>query len=85
VETLREYVGEYPLAPTFVITISEADGALFAQATGQSKLRLFASANDEFFFKVVDAQISFQRGADGKITGLVLHQNGRDAPATKAK
>jgi serine-type D-Ala-D-Ala carboxypeptidase/endopeptidase len=84
-ETLREYVGEYPLTPAFVITISEADGALFAQATGQGKARLFASANDEFFYKVVDAQISFQRGADGKITGLVLHQNGRDTPGKKAK
>lgn len=85
VETLREYVGDYPLAPQFVITISEADGALFAQATGQGKAPLFASAKDEFFYKIVNAQISFRRDASGKVTGLVLHQNGRDMPAEKVK
>jgi CubicO group peptidase (beta-lactamase class C family) len=83
VETLREYVGEYPLAPTFVITVTEAGGALFAQATGQSKFPMFASGKDEFFYKVVNAQVSFQRDAAGKVTGLVLHQNGRDMPAAK--
>jgi len=85
VETMRDYVGEYPLAPQFVLTITEADGALFAQATGQGKAPLFASAKDEFFYKVVDAQISFQRDADGKVTGLVLHQGGRDVPGKKTK
>lgn len=84
VETLREYVGEYPLAPRFVMTITEADGALFAQATGQGKAPVFASARDEFFYKVVNAQISFQRDATGKITGLILHQNGQNMPAKKA-
>lgn len=83
VETLREYVGEYPLVPQFVITITEADGGLFAQATGQGKAPLFASAKDEFFYKVVNAQISFQRDAAGAVTGLVLHQNGRDMPGKK--
>lgn len=84
-ETLREYVGEYPLAPQFVLTITETGGALFAQATGQGRAPLFASAKNEFFYKAVDAQISFQRDASGKVTGLVLHQNGRDMPATKTK
>ena len=85
VETLREYVGEYPLAPQLVLTITEADGILFSQATGQDRAPLFASARDEFFYKVVNAQISFQRDVTGKVTGLVLHQNGRDLPATKTK
>ncbi|HEX2860979.1 MAG TPA: serine hydrolase [Lacunisphaera sp.] len=83
VETLREYAGDYPLAPTFVITITETGGALFAQATGQGKVPVFASAKDEFFYKVVAARISFQRDGAGKVTGLVLHQNGRDMPASK--
>lgn len=84
VETLRDYVGSYPLAPTFVITITEEEGGLFAQATGQGKAPIFASAKDAFFYKVVDAQISFQRDASGKVTGLTLHQNGRDMPAPKS-
>jgi len=84
-ETLRDYVGRYPLAPQFALTVTETDGALFVQATGQGKLPVFPSAKDEFFYKVVDARLSFQRDAAGKVTGLVLHQNGLDQPASRAE
>jgi hypothetical protein len=84
-ESLRAYAGDYPLTPQFVLTVSEADRALFVQATGQPKLPVFASARDEFFYKVVNAQISFQRDAAGNVIGLVLHQNGRDLPAKKTQ
>lgn len=83
VEVLREYVGNYPLAPQFVITITETDGTLFTQATGQGKAPLSASAKDEFFYKVVNAQISFQRDGAGKVIGLILHQNGQHMTAKK--
>lgn len=80
---LAEYVGDYPLAPNFVLSITAADGKIFAQATGQGRNELFASARDEFFFKVVNARISFHRDAAGRVVGLVLHQNGRDLPAKR--
>jgi CubicO group peptidase (beta-lactamase class C family) len=57
---------------------------LTGQATGQSAFRMWASAPDEFFLKVADAQVTFTRGADGKVNGLVLHQNGRDMRAERA-
>jgi len=82
-ETLAEYAGRYPAAPSFVLTVTVESGAVFVQATGQQKLPVQASAKDEFFYTVVDAKISFQRDAGGKVTGLVLRQNGRDLPAQK--
>ena len=84
-ETLRDYVGDYPLTPQFTLTVTEADGSLFVQATGQGKAPVFATTKDEFFYKIIAASISFQRDLTGKVTGLVLHQNGRDMPATKTK
>jgi hypothetical protein len=83
-ETLRDYAGSYPLTPSFVITITVEDGALFAQATGQAKFPVFASAKDEFYYTIVDAQISFSRDAVGKVSGLVLHQGGQNIPASKS-
>ncbi len=83
-EVLPEYAGSYPLTPAFVLTVTVENGAVFVQATGQSKFPVQASARDEFFYTVVDARISFTRDAAGKVTGLVLHQNGRDMPANKA-
>ena len=37
----------------------------------------------EFFYKIVDAQISFQAENQGQATALVLHQNGRDQTANR--
>lgn len=51
---------------------------MIAQATGQGPLDLFPEAQDRFFYRAVDAQIDFTRDASGKVTGAVLHQNGRD-------
>ncbi|HZL47084.1 MAG TPA: serine hydrolase, partial [Opitutaceae bacterium] len=80
---LEDYVGRYPLAPTFVMSVTTDQGRLFLQATGQARLPVCASAKDEFFYKAVDAQISFQRDATGRVSGLVLHQGGRDVAAAK--
>ncbi|HTR38856.1 MAG TPA: serine hydrolase [Bryobacteraceae bacterium] len=77
------YVGRYQLAPNFVIEITEDAGHLFAQATGQQKLELFAEGEKDFFLKAVDAQVTFETAAQGKATGLILHQNGRDVPAKR--
>jgi D-alanyl-D-alanine-carboxypeptidase/D-alanyl-D-alanine-endopeptidase len=82
-ETLAEYAGHYPLAVTFVLTVTVENGAVFVQATGQQKLPVQASAKDEFFYTGVDAKISFQRDDSGKVMGLVLRQNGRDMPGKK--
>jgi CubicO group peptidase (beta-lactamase class C family) len=81
---LDEYVGSYPLAPAFVLTVTRDGDRLMVQATGQPAVRIWASARDEFFLKVVDAQISFTRGADGRIDALILHQGGRDQRAPRA-
>ena len=81
---LEAYVGEYRLAPTFSITVTREGNALFIQATGQPKFPLYAESETEFFLKVVDAQITFVK-EDGRVSRLVLHQNGRDMPGEKIK
>lgn len=77
---LDSYVGVYQLAPDFQITVTRDGGALFGQATGQPRFRLYAESETEFFLKEVDAQITFLRDPRGKATELVLHQEGRDMP-----
>lgn len=74
--TLQQYVGHYQLAPGVVFDITLENGQLKAQLTGQPALPVYPSAKDEFYYTVVDAQLSFKRGTDGKVDALVLHQNG---------
>ncbi len=69
-------MGLYQLAPNFILTVTREGDQLFAQATGQPKLEIFAESERDYFYKVVDAQITFQTDAQGKATGLILHQNG---------
>lgn len=79
---LDTYVGEYELAPSFVITISRIGPQLFGQATGQEKFELFAKSNTEFYLKVVPAQITFF-SKDGKVESLTLFQNGQAIPGKR--
>jgi hypothetical protein len=82
---LESYAGEYELSPGFVLTVTLEGSRLMTQATGQGKVEIFASSLTEFFLKVVNAQITFVKDATGAVTGLVLHQGGRDVPGKKIK
>jgi len=70
------YVGKYQLAPDFILTISQEGNALFVQITNQPMFRLLAESERDFFLTNVDAQITFVTDAQGRATGLILHQNG---------
>lgn len=82
---LEKYVGVYQLAPAFAITVTLENGQLQAQATGQAKYPIFAESPTRFFYKVVDAQLSFEVDEAGQATKLILHQNGADAPAMRVE
>lgn len=82
---LDTYVGRYELAPTFSITVTREGDGLMTQATGQSKVPIFAESETKFFLRVVDAQITFVKDAEGKVTHLILHQGGRDQQAKKVE
>jgi serine-type D-Ala-D-Ala carboxypeptidase/endopeptidase len=84
-KTLENYVGEYQLAPSFVLTITHEGDGLFAQATGQGKLPIFAEGPREFFYKAVDAQITFETDATGRAVSLTLRQNGATIPGKRIK
>jgi CubicO group peptidase (beta-lactamase class C family) len=77
------YVGQYQLAPTFILTVTREGDRLMTQATGQGKLEVFPESDTKFFLKVVDAQITFVKDDSGRVTHLILHQGGRDQKATR--
>ena len=53
------------------------DGDRFmAQLAGQAASQIFAETEKDFFYKIVDAQLTFETDAEGKVVAVVLHQNG---------
>ena len=82
-KVLDGYVGRYRLGQTSVVTIAREGDQLYAELTGQPRAAIYSKSEREFFYKIVDAQISFQVDAQDQTTALVLHQNGRDQTANR--
>ena len=75
-ESLQKLVGSYELAPGAVFTVEAKDDKLMIGLTGQPSLQVFARSETVWFYKVVDATITFNVDKSGKCDSLVLFQNG---------
>ena len=80
---LEAYAGRYALAPNFEITVTKEGDRLMAQATGQGQFELFPESETKFFAKVTELSMTFVRGADGKVSHLLLMQGGKEVPAKR--
>jgi CubicO group peptidase (beta-lactamase class C family) len=81
---LATYAGRYEISPTFILTVRPDGGRLFIQATAQPEFEVYAESEAEFFYRVVDAQVSFVRPPEGGVApSLTLHQNGKNMPGKR--
>jgi CubicO group peptidase (beta-lactamase class C family) len=79
----KKLVGQFELEPGFVFTVTDDDGKLFLQATGQPQFRLFPESEWKYFVKEVNASIEFIKGENGNAASLILFQNGQRLPGKK--
>jgi bla regulator protein BlaR1 len=78
------FVGYYKLAGVEAFfTVSRQGDHFFARLTGQGDVEWYPESPTKFFARIIPAQISFVADAQGKTTGLILHQNGLEQPASK--
>src|SRR6185312_1852831 len=82
-EAFDRYVGFYELNPAMIFTISRNGEHFFSQLPGQPVVEEFPESDTKFFAKVVPAQLSFVTDASGRVTELILHQNGREQRAPR--
>jgi CubicO group peptidase (beta-lactamase class C family) len=82
-DVLKQYAGEYELAPGFTITVAVENDKLVGQATGQEKFEMFAEKENLFFLKVVEAKIEFVKDDKGAVKSLILYQNGQEMPGIR--
>jgi hypothetical protein len=80
-----DYLGRYDYGNRAVLTVTKENGRLLAQLTGQGALEILPRAQDEFFWKEVDAQITFVRDGQGHVTGGIHHQGGQTLNVPKLK
>ncbi len=80
---LETYIGKYELQPGFVLNITREGNQLRSQATGQPIIDIFPKSENEFYLKVVDAQLAFNKNDAGDIDSVTLFQGGREMNGKK--
>ncbi len=75
-EMLEAYVGAYQLTPTVQIAVELRNGKLLVRLSDQPAHPVYPYDTDRFFYKVVDAQLEFERSG-GKVIAVTLHQGGK--------
>ena len=80
---LDRYTGRYQMARQFILNITRDGDHLYAQATGQRRFEIFPETENQYFARVADILISFDRAADGKAAELVVHQGGMNIVAKR--
>jgi len=81
-----DYVGDYEFQQVdATITVTQEGGHLYARLTGQARYEVFPESEKDFFYKVADAQLTFEKDATGAVTDVILHQNGVDQKVIRVK
>jgi len=82
-ERLERLVGSYEITPMATMVISLEGNQLLSRLGGQPVVPLFAESETKFFARVVEAEMEFEIGADGKAVAMVLRQNGQQRRAPR--
>jgi CubicO group peptidase (beta-lactamase class C family) len=84
-EILEAYSGIYEIAPGNTLEVSHREGKLFIAPTGQPPIEIFAESKTKFFVKAFNADMSFVRDENDKVSELILHMGKEDVHAKKIK
>lgn len=80
---LSAYAGRYPLTTRYELTVTPKDDHLMIEV-GQDLYEVFPESDTRFFYRAMNAEITFEVAPDGTASALVLHQNGRDRRAVRS-
>jgi hypothetical protein len=66
-----------------ILTVTREGDHLYGQMTGQPKFEIFPKSENEFFWKIVAASVTFVKDASGKVIRATHHQGGQTIEAPK--
>ena len=83
-KALEAVVGRYDYGSA-IMTVTTGKNHLYAQLTGQPRFEIYPKSETEFFWKVVEAQVTFVKDETGVVTKAIHHQNGATITAPRIK
>jgi dienelactone hydrolase len=78
-----EYAGSYQIEGGPRLEVTRDADRLMVQAGGNPMIELIPASESEFFVREVNVQVTFTRDAEGKVSGLEGHQEGRPFSAKR--
>jgi len=85
VAVLQQFAGVYDGKLKAIITVENGHLKAESPTVNLPKTKLFATNDHHFFLKVMDTDIDFVKGPDGKIIKMVLDDEGEHYELTKVK
>jgi tetratricopeptide (TPR) repeat protein len=76
-------VGKYDYGKGVTMTVTREESHLFAQVSQQPKMEILPRTEVDFFWKDINAQVTFVKDATGKVTKVIHHQAGQTIEAPK--
>ena len=81
---LESYVGSYKYQ-RFTMKVAKAGKQMKIQITGQDEIEIFPTSENEFYLKIVEAKITFNKNNNGQVESLTLSQGGQEIIYKKEK
>jgi hypothetical protein len=82
-KVLDSYTGRYQVLSNFILVITREGDHLMVEYTNVAKFEVFPRGDKQFFSKAGGIGVTFKTDAQGRATGLTLHQAGTDLLAPR--
>lgn len=82
-DQMDRITGKYEIAPGVYRTIFREGSRLFSQRSGGARLEVFASSENEFFYKDSFVHFTIVKDKKGKVIKMIMHGQGDDEEAKK--
>ena len=82
-KVLDSYAGRYQVLSNFILIITREGDHLMVESTNVAKFEVFPRGDKQFFSKAGGIGVTFKTDAQGRATGLTLHQAGTDLLAPR--
>jgi CubicO group peptidase (beta-lactamase class C family) len=79
---IESIAGRYDYGMAILVVTLE-QGKLFAQLGNQPKFEIFPRSSTNFFWKAVEADVTFMKDEDGQVTRAIHHQGGATITAPR--
>ena len=77
-KTLDQYTGKYQFGTAGQFSVSNENGTLKLQLSGERKYELFAESEMRFFIKEMPLELTFLKDEGGRITEMIINANGQE-------